>query len=74
MWKTFFGAFDKQWHKISYNKEILRTTVATKGCARKNSTYILIKEKNVIFLEKRVNSDNIAVRYYFDTANCESLI
>lgn len=52
MWKTFFGAFDKQWHKISYNKEILRTTVATKDVLEKIQLIYLSKKRMLSFWKR----------------------
>lgn len=52
MWKTFFGVFDKQWHKISYNKEILRTTVATKDMLGKVQLIYLSKKRMLSFWKR----------------------
>lgn len=52
MWKTFFGVFDKQWHKISYNKEILRTTVATKDVLGKVQLIYLSKKRMLSFWKR----------------------
>ena len=52
MWKTFFSAFDKLWYKIVYNKEILRTTVATKDVLEKIQLIYLSKKRMSSFWKR----------------------
>ena len=54
MWKTFFSAFDKLWYKIVYNKEILRTTIATKDMLEKIQLTYLSKKRMSSFWKREL--------------------